>query len=287
MSDQQNSQQLVDMMEAVWSSIGELCQGFSEGQWKTATDCPNWSVQDQLSHLVGSESRISGRPAPEHTPAETGHVRNEIGARNEEQVDWRRSWLGTQVLEEFREVTVERLVALRALTPEGFAAETDTPIGPGTFADFLRIRIFDAWVHEQDIRRAVAQPGHMQGPVAHHSIGRTALAMPYVVARRASAPDGSTVVFRVTGEAGQTVSVRVQERRGLRCGRRTRFPHRHPHHGRRDLRLPRLRPLGPIASPHPRQGVHRGRHCPRRGHCGRDEYYGLGQRGEGVEVLRW
>ena len=53
MSDQQNGQQLVDMMEAVWRSIGELCQGFSEGQWKTATDCPNWSVQDQLSHLVG------------------------------------------------------------------------------------------------------------------------------------------------------------------------------------------------------------------------------------------
>ena len=131
-------------------------------------------------------------------------------------MDWRRSWLGTQVLEEFREVTAERLVALRALPPEGFAAETDTPIGPGTFADFLRIRIFDAWVHEQDIRRAVGQPGHMQGPVARHSIGRTALAMPYVVARRASAPDGSTTVFRVTGEAGQTVSIRVRERRGSR-----------------------------------------------------------------------
>ena len=224
MSDQQNGQQLVDMMEAVWRSIGELCQGFSEAQWKTATDCPNWSVQDQLSHLVGSESRILGRPAPEHAPEETGHVRNEIGARNEEQVDWRRSWLGTQVLEEFREVTAERLVALRALTPEGFDAETDTPIGPGTFADFLRIRIFDAWVHEQDIRRAVGQPGHMQGPVAHHSIGRTALAMPYVVARRASAPDGSTAVFRVTGEAGQTVSVRVQERRGLRVEEEPAFP---------------------------------------------------------------
>ncbi len=150
-----SDQQLVDMMEAVWNSIDALGQGFSESQWKTPTDCPNWSVQDQLSHLVGSESRILGRPAPEHTPAETGHVRNEIGARNEEQVDWRRSWPGARVLEEFREVTAERLVGLRAMTPEDFAAETETPIGPGTVADFLRIRIFDAWIHEQDIRRAV------------------------------------------------------------------------------------------------------------------------------------
>ena len=211
-----SDQQLVDMMEAVWNSIDALGQGFSESQWKTPTDCPNWSVQDQLSHLVGSESRILGRPAPEHTPAETGHVRNEIGARNEEQVDWRRSWPGARVLEEFREVTAERLVGLRAMTPEDFAAETETPIGPGTVADFLRIRIFDAWIHEQDIRRAVGQPGHMTGPVAQHSIGRTALAMPFVVARRASAPDGSTAVFRVTGEAGQTVSVGIEERRGAR-----------------------------------------------------------------------
>ncbi len=211
-----SDQQLVDMMETVWGSIDALCRGFSEEQWKTATDCPNWSVQDQLSHLVGSESRIMGRPAPEHTPAETGHVRNEIGARNEEQVDWRRSWPGARVLEEFREVTAQRLTALKAMTPADFAAETETPIGPGTVADFLRIRIFDAWVHEQDIRRAVGQPGHMSGPVAQHSIERTALAMPYVVARRASAPDGTTAVVRVTGEAGQTVSVGVQERRGSR-----------------------------------------------------------------------
>lgn len=211
-----SDQQLVDMMEAVWRSIDSLCQGFTEEQWKTPTDCPAWSVQDQISHLVGSESRILDRPAPEHTPTDTGHVRNEIGARNEEQVDWRRSSTGAQVLAEFRELTAERMTTLRAMTPDDFAAETETPIGPGTVADFLRIRIFDAWVHEQDIRRAVGQPGHMEGPVAQHSIERTALAMPYVVARRASAPDGATAVFRVTGAAGQTISVGVQERRGSR-----------------------------------------------------------------------
>ena len=211
-----SDQKLVDMMEAVWHSIESLCQGLSEEQWKTPTDCPGWSVQDQISHLVGSESRILGRPGPEHTPSETSHVRNEIGARNEEQVDWRRPWSGGRVLEEFLEVTAERVVGLRAMTPEDFAAETETPIGLGTMADFLRIRIFDAWIHEQDIRRALRQPGHMGGPVARHSIDRTALAMPYVVARRALAPDGATVIFRITGEAGQTVSVGVQDRRGAR-----------------------------------------------------------------------
>ena len=207
---------LVHMMETVWHSIDTLCQTLSESQWKTPTDCPAWSVQDQISHLVGSESRILGHPAPDHAPADTAHVRNEIGARNEEQVDWRRSRPGAQVLQEFRDLTDQRITALRAMTPEDFAAETETPIGPGTVADFLRIRIFDAWVHEQDIRRAIGRPGHMEGPVAQHSIDRCALAMPYVLARRASAPDGATAVFRITGDAGQTVSVQVQERRGSR-----------------------------------------------------------------------
>ena len=211
-----SNEQLVDMMATVWQSIDALCENLSEAQWKTATDCPNWSVQDQMSHLVGSESRLLGRPAPQHTPAETEHVRNEIGARNEEQVDWRRSWPGARVLQEFREVTSQRLDILRAMTPEDFAAETETPIGPGTVGDLLAIRIFDAWVHEQDMRRALAQPGHIEGAVARHAVERTAMAMPYVVARRAAAPDGTTALFQVAGPAGQDVAVGVSARRGAR-----------------------------------------------------------------------
>ena len=61
-------QELVDIMERVWQSIAGLCSPFTERDWKTPTDCPGWSVQDQLSHLAGSECRLLGRPAPDHTP---------------------------------------------------------------------------------------------------------------------------------------------------------------------------------------------------------------------------
>ena len=56
------NQQVVDLMEQVWNSIGSLCSPLTEAQWKTPTDCPGWSVQDQVSHLVGAESRILGNP---------------------------------------------------------------------------------------------------------------------------------------------------------------------------------------------------------------------------------
>ncbi len=209
-----DNQQVVDLMERVWRSIDSLCSPLSAAQWKTPTDCPGWSVQDQVSHLVGAESQILGNPRPSHTPKETGHVKNDVGQSNEVVVDYRRSWPGPKVLEEFRELTGQRLGLLRGLTDEQFAAETQTPIGPGTLTEFVRIRIFDAWVHEQDIRRALKVPGELEGPVAAHSVGRVARALPFVVARKAQAPDGVTVVFNITGPAGRVVPVGVEGGRG-------------------------------------------------------------------------
>ena len=208
------NQQVVDLMEQVWNSIGALCSPLTEDQWKTPTDCPGWTVQDQVSHLVGAESSILGNPRPDHTPTDTGHVKNDVGQSNEVVVDYRRPWPGQKVLEEFRDLTGQRIKLLRGMTDEEFAAETQTPIGPGTVTEFVRIRIFDAWVHEQDIRRALDLPGELEGQVAAHAVGRIARAMPFVTARKAQAPDGVTVVFQITGPAGRVVSVGVEGGRG-------------------------------------------------------------------------
>lgn len=205
-----SDQEIIDNIERVWRSIMELCSTFTAHEWHTPTDCPGWTVQDQVAHMLGSESRLLGRPAPEHTPQHTGHVKNDMGQRNEVWVDWYRSWPGEQVLAAYREVTGARLRVLRAMQAEDFAATTQTPIGPGTMRDLLHIRIFDAWVHEQDIRRAVKRPGHLEGPVAVHAIGRVAMAMPYVVGRKVQPGDGTTVRFEVTGPAGRTVTIKME-----------------------------------------------------------------------------
>jgi len=211
--------ELVDNMEWVWHSIAGLCSSFAEQDWKTPTDCPGWSVQDQVSHLAGSECRLLGRPAPEHTPQEMGHAKNDTGRRNEVVVDWRRPRTGAEVLEEFHEVTAERLRLLRAMKPEDFEAQTETPIGPAPMRDLIRIRIFDAWVHEQDIRRAVGRAGDLSGSVAEHSVGRVAMVMPYVVGKKAQAADGTTVVFEVTGPAGRVLAVGVEGTRARELDR--------------------------------------------------------------------
>ena len=210
------SQQIVDLMETVWQSIGGLCAGFTAEQWATPTECPGWAVQDQISHLVGSECRLLGRPAPEHEPSDTSHVRNEVGQSNEVLVDYRRRFSGAEVLAEFREITTERLGVLRGMTEEDFAAETPNPLGRGPYTDLLAIRIYDAWVHEQDIRRALGIPGHLDGPVAQHSYGRTRAAMPFVVGRKVGPDDGTTVVFEITGDVGGTIALNMDGGRAHR-----------------------------------------------------------------------
>ena len=204
-----SDQEIVDKLDRVWTSIAGLCASFSEPEWKMLTDCPKWSVQDHLSHIVGTESRLLGRPAPQHTPQDMQHVKNDMGKSNEVWVDIRRAWPGVKVLAEFQEVTGERLQVLRAMSEADFSQPTQTPVGPGTVRDFMQIRIFDGWVHEQDMRRAVGRPGHLTGPVAEHSVGRIALALPFVVGKKAQVPNGATVMFAVTGPADRTLSIGI------------------------------------------------------------------------------
>jgi uncharacterized protein (TIGR03083 family) len=206
---------VVDKLEMAFRSLDDLCSSLTNEEWALPTDNPGWSVQDNLSHIVGTESTILGRAAPEHDPGEKAWVRNPIGAGNEVHVDYRRYWPPDKVLEEFREVSGERVKATQALTAEELQGESWTPIGQGTVADLLAIRIMDIWVHEQDMRRAVGKPGNLEGPIAEHAFSRHSTAMPFVVGKKVAPPDGTTVVFEVTGPAGGTIAVRKDGRANI------------------------------------------------------------------------
>jgi uncharacterized protein (TIGR03083 family) len=204
----QSDQELVDRLEEVWRSIDELGHALTETEWKTPTECPGWSVQDNVAHIVGIESSILGRPEPDHVTPAAPHVKNDIGRRNEVWVDSRRGRRGAEVLAEFREVTGERVARLRTMGDAEFGAESWTPVGPGTVRDLLPFRIFDCWVHEQDIRRALGRPGHLDGPAAEFSLERIVGALPYVVGKKVKPADGTTVVF-TTDAGAPRLSVRM------------------------------------------------------------------------------
>jgi uncharacterized protein (TIGR03083 family) len=211
MADTQTSdQELVDRLEEVWASIDSMCANLTEQQWKAPTDLPGWSVQDNVVHISGIESAVLGRPTPDHTPPDYEHVKNEVGQRNEVWVDSRRSWTGAEALEEFREVTGARLQQLRGFSEADFDGESWTPAGPGTVRDLLPFRIFDSWAHEQDIRRAIDQPCDFSSRVGELSFERVVNALPYVVGKKVAPPEGTTVVFDVSGTRPMTIPIGVE-----------------------------------------------------------------------------
>lgn len=200
---------------ATWSSIGELCAPLTEAQWKTLTACPGWSVQDVMSHLIGIERVMMGLEPTAHRSAPHDYVKNPIGESNEHEVDSRRSLTGAQVLGEWSDIVTRRTAALRTADETYFARAAKTPLGPGTVADFLQLRVLDCWIHEQDIRRALNIPGHESGPSAEHTIDRLMGTLPIVIGKRSATPEGQSVKFRITGPVNRSMFITVLNGRAV------------------------------------------------------------------------
>jgi uncharacterized protein (TIGR03083 family) len=197
-----------------WGALSALGHELGDEEWLLPTDCPGWSVQDNLAHIVGLERMLQGHPQPAAAAEPGPHVRNDLGRLNEAWIDTYRGRSGAAVLEEFDIVAAERLAELAALSPADWDEPADTPAGRDTYRGFMGLRTFDSWVHEQDIRRATARPGHLDGPAAEHSVDHVAGFVPFVVAKRAGLPDGTVVRWDVTGPVRRQLTVAVRDGRG-------------------------------------------------------------------------
>ena len=206
---------VVDLLDQIWSSTAEACAGLTDEQWDAPTDCPGWSVRDQLSHMIGGEYWVAGLPTPTAVDPVPEHVHNPAGEMNEAWIEERRSWPGRVVLDEFVEVTRRRVAELTADSEERFQKLGPSPIGEVPYREFMWVRALDCWIHEQDLRRAAGRPGDRDGAAEALTIERTAGAMPFVVGRKVKPPEGSTVVWEVTGPLARTLAVGIEGGRGV------------------------------------------------------------------------
>ncbi|HVX20679.1 MAG TPA: maleylpyruvate isomerase family mycothiol-dependent enzyme [Acidimicrobiales bacterium] len=205
---------VVDALAEVWGSMADACDGIPDDWWDRPTDCPGWTVRDQLSHVVGIERTLLGDAAPVLDGPMPAHVKNPIGEMNEVWVAERRDWPGAEVLAELRAVTARRLDQLAGFGPEQFDRVGWSPVGEVPYRDFMAVRVFDCWVHEQDVRRALGRPGGRGGAGEAITLDRVDGFLGYVVAKNVGAPDGTTVVFDVTGPLPRRPAVAVAGGRG-------------------------------------------------------------------------
>jgi uncharacterized protein (TIGR03083 family) len=155
---------LVEAWEQSARSIIGLVDVLSEEEWAIPSRCPGWSIKDVVSHNIGLERLLLGESLPSHDPGEKPWVKNDFGRMMEIDVDLRRSRSGSDVGEEFREVVDARHLLLSQMKGEEEVTFLNYT-GP-VWKTFLR-RIIDVWMHEQDIRAALGNPGGMDTFAAH------------------------------------------------------------------------------------------------------------------------
>lgn len=208
--------ELIDGLGDTWSSLGSLCEGLSADDWARPTGCPGWTVQDNVAHVAGLESELMGRASAHQLP-DTGldHIRSDVARWMEITVDERRSWPPEKVLDEFRAVTAERLAQLRAMDDAALDAEAPGPLGMSVpTRRMLPIRVFDCWAHEQDVRRAVRQPGGLEGPAASISFDRMVSGIRAVVPKTLDDVGEAAVGFDVTGLGGRQFTLTLSADEG-------------------------------------------------------------------------
>jgi uncharacterized protein (TIGR03083 family) len=213
-SDSPKSEPVVVTLLEEWAMIEDLLGGLDATDWPTLTALPGWTVHDVVAHLIGTESRLAGDEEPPASIDVTAlaHVRNATGAANEQWVRALRPEPAEAMLLRFQEVTRRRAASLSAISPEEFNAPTQTPVGLAPYRRFMEIRVFDCWLHEQDIRSAVGRPGHEDGRCAEMSVDEVVRALGFIVGKQAYAPHGSAVTIELSGPVYRTVHVAVDGR---------------------------------------------------------------------------
>ncbi|MCP5027330.1 MAG: maleylpyruvate isomerase family mycothiol-dependent enzyme [Actinomycetia bacterium] len=195
----------VDNLNACYDSILALGTGLDEAGWATQSLCPDWNVQQLFGHLAGVETAMDGMAPTEEMPADffasVGQYTNDAGTK-----------APAEVLADLTAVIDRRREQLGALDDPTFDAPCFTPVGPQTYGRFLAVRVFDFWVHEQDCRIPLNQPGHLEGGAAAQALDEVHRSLGYIIGKKAGAPDGSRVTLDVTGEPGRTMHVAIDGR---------------------------------------------------------------------------
>lgn len=208
---------VLDGLFTSWDDIDRLMTDVPDDGWRLPTSLPGWCVHDVVAHVIGTEEMLRGTGTPESDVdvSTLEHVRNPIGAMNECWVQHLSGGTGADVLQRFRSVTAQRREVLTAMSDEDWNTPSVTPAGPDTYGRFMRIRIFDCWMHEHDIRDALARPASdadLAGSASRLALDEMTSSMAFVVGKRGKAPDGARVAIELTGPVERSIAVAVDGR---------------------------------------------------------------------------
>lgn len=209
-SDRERLAGYVETWHRACADLVSVARAIPEAQWHQTTDLPGWDVKDNVAHTAHLEAVLAGA-SEETIPVEgAGHIRSLSGHYTEQGVLARRERSMSELADEIEQSVATRYAELRANPPtDGSAPAPVTPGGvPWDVETLLANRPLDVWMHEQDIRRAIGQPGGYDSPAAVHTIRRLGAGLPMVLGKRVAPPAGTSVLVEVP-EADYRVGAEV------------------------------------------------------------------------------
>jgi len=211
MGDVNQLQEHIDTWRTVAAENVALLRSLDPGDWDNTTDLPGWNVRYIAAHMAHLESHLAGIPQDQVDVPEAPHIKGPMSIYTESGPLARADWTTDQIVEEFESSVAARHEAMLAMMPLDPAAPGDgiAQIAGWNWETLLGNRVFDLWMHQQDIRNAVNRPGGLAGVGGAHALRHLARALPFVVGKRVGAPAGTSVVLEVTGEQPAIFTVDV------------------------------------------------------------------------------
>ena len=191
----------VSAHETLFAVYTDCCRDVSAVELSTPSLCPDWDVRDVVAHAIGVETVLDGwEPSTDSPPPF-----ERMGSFAAEVADLDPDGLASTV----SAVTTSRLNHLRSMAPGVVDAPSITPTGVRTYGDFLRIRVFDLWVHARDIAIPLGRPLEGGGIAAEMALDEVGGAIGYIVGKKVGLPDGRSAVVHVTDDVERDIAVVV------------------------------------------------------------------------------
>lgn len=192
-------------LEQCYEAIESLAARMDATAWRAQSLCPDWDMRGVVTHLAAMEAVMTGwlpGSADDVPPLErAGQFREEAAALDDVAFAARVS-----------EIFAGRRADLAWLTEADLARQSWTPIGPRSYGGFLEIRIFDFWVHERDIATPLGWACDDTGPRAEIALRQVEASIGYIVGKKIGLPDGTSIVFHLTGPVVRDLAVVVDGR---------------------------------------------------------------------------
>lgn len=190
-----------------------LLEALSPEQWSLPTICPGWSVHDIALHLLGDDIGFIARrrdrfyPTPPPPHGDLAQWEPLVALINEQNATWVRALRRTsppllcQLLKVTGDAFAGTLAQLDLMAlggPVSWAGPDPAPIWLDSAREYT-----ERWIHQQQIRDAVGQPGLQDQRYLAPVIATLVHALPHTL-RNTVAAEGTTLRLVITGDAGGT-----------------------------------------------------------------------------------